>query len=236
MKHLFTDRVHRLPRIWSNNELKKFAHMFEGDIVNVSAWRDEDKQGSHYEDYFTNSTSYSRTNFKAEANGLQGTDNEIFLDLGKTLPPDLKSKFDVVFNHTTLEHIFETDTAFENLCQMSKDIVITIVPFVQQYHSHYGDFWRFTPELIKRLYEKNDFELVYQSFNNHKSASVYIFSIASRTPSKWKGKIIDWEFSCLDPKPVIQEPYAGCHAIPNPRYRAIMWAKRVIKSILRVDK
>ena len=208
------DHVHKVPRVWSNRELEKVAHLFKGKVVNVSGWKDVDKQGRHYRDYFTGATSYTITNFKAEARGFQGFDNEIFLDLEADLPAELEGAFDVVFNHTTLEHIYEMRKAFENLCRLSSDVVIIVLPFVQQYHSDYGDYWRFTPLATKRMFEDNGFTLVYQSFNSDKASSVYTFSIATRNPEKWKDQF-DWTFSCVDPTGRGPEPYIGCHAIPR---------------------
>jgi hypothetical protein len=54
-----------------------------GNIVNVSGWRDEDKEGGTYrERHFTRATDYWITNWKAEARGLHGDlPNEQFLDL-----------------------------------------------------------------------------------------------------------------------------------------------------------
>ena len=52
----------RLNREWSNDELKKFAHLFKGDIVNVSAWKDEDKEEGFYRQYFDRAKSYKITN------------------------------------------------------------------------------------------------------------------------------------------------------------------------------
>jgi hypothetical protein len=69
---LFVDRIHCLPRIWSNRELARLAGWFPGDVVNVSAWRDEDKEGRHYRDYFTAATHYNLTNYKPEMRGFQG--------------------------------------------------------------------------------------------------------------------------------------------------------------------
>lgn len=183
---MFVDRIYRLPRLWSNSELRKYSHLFSGKVVNVSAWQDQDKEGNFYKDYFKNATSYSLTNFVSDARGFQGYENEIFLDLEKELPPSLYHQFDVVFNHTTLEHVFQINTAFSNLCKMSKDVLIIVVPFLQPYHSDYGDYWRFSPLAIKRILHDNNFEIVYQSFNNDKKSSVYIFTIASRNISKWK--------------------------------------------------
>jgi hypothetical protein len=223
---LFVDRVHRLPRIWSNRELERFAGLFEGDVVNVSGWKDIDKEGRRYKDYFTRAASYSVTNFKAEVKGMQGLENEIFLDLERELPPELAQRFDVVFNHTTLEHVYEARTAFANLCRMSRDVVIVVLPFLQPYHSTYGDYWRFSPLAVKRLCEENGFELVYQSFNNHPSSAVYVFSIATRQPGRWKGRF-DWTFSCEDPRTRREEPYIGCHALPNWRHRVARFVRRL---------
>jgi hypothetical protein len=224
---LFIDRIHRLPRVWSNRELEKYARLFGGDVVNVSGWRDVDKEGGHYKDYFPNATSYSITNYRADARGFQGFANEIFLDLEKELPPELFRRFDVAFNHTTLEHIFDIKTAFANLCNLSKDVVIIVLPFLQQYHADYGDYWRFTPLAIKRMFEENGLRLLYQSFNSHGMSSVYVFNIAARQPDKWKHHF-DWEFSVLDPKGSGSEPFIGCHAIPNFRHKAERLVKRLV--------
>ena len=48
----------RKPRIFSNEELLKFSHLFDGKIVNVSGWNDLDKQGRHYKNYFSKAVSY----------------------------------------------------------------------------------------------------------------------------------------------------------------------------------
>jgi len=183
---VFVDRIHRLPRIWSNRELARFAHLFAGDVVNVSAWKDEDKEGRRYRDYFSRARSYTITNFKTEARGFQGMDQEIFLDLEGDLPGDLAERFDVVFNHTTLEHIYDAQTAFRNLCRMSRDVVILVVPFLQPYHSDYGDYWRFSPLLVKRLLEDSGLEALYLSYNSHRRSSVYVFAVASRHPDRWR--------------------------------------------------
>ncbi|MES9893454.1 MAG: hypothetical protein ABW141_00950 [Candidatus Thiodiazotropha endolucinida] len=211
---IFIDRVHRLPRLWSNRELSKYANLFKGSVVNVSGWKDIDKEGHHYRDYFINASEYQITNYKEEARGFQGMENEIFLDLESELPEEMNARFDVVFNHTTLEHIYDIHTAFSNLCDMSSDIVILILPFIQQYHSDYGDYWRLTPLAIKRLFEDNDMSLVYQSFNNDKAASVYTFSIASKRSDKWQHHF-DWSFTCHDPSSDSHEPYIGCNAVGN---------------------
>lgn len=234
---IFEDRKFRLPRLWSNAELKKFAHLFTGDIVNVSAWQDSDKNGKRYKDYFVNCKSYSITNYKSEARGFQGTENEIFLDLTAELDENLKKKFDVVFNHTCLEHIFAVDTAFKNLCEMSSDIVITVVPFLQQMHADYGDFWRFTPTCIQKLFEKNHMTVLYSTFNSNVDASVYIFTIASHKPEKWAGLIqsnLEQNIVKFNEKIWLAdsyEPMVGSNSIPNIFGHLGYWFARLKRKI-----
>lgn len=182
----FTDRRFRLPRIWSNGELNKLAYLFHGDIVNISAWKDEDKQGGKYRDYFVNAKTYSITNYPG-VRGYAGRDGEIFLDLEADLPDELKLKFDLCYNHTTLEHIFDMKTAFASICDMSRDAVILVLPFSQQQHENesYKDYWRFTPTAIRALFMANGFTVVYESQNDHRNAAIYLFVMASRHPEKW---------------------------------------------------
>jgi len=218
---LLTRRVSKTPRFWSNEELRRYAHLFRGDVANVSGWRDEDKQGGHYRDYFPGATSYTITNFKAEARGFQGSPGEIFLDLEQPLAPELTGRFDVVFNHTVLEHVYECRTAFGNLCKLSRDVTIVVVPFLQPYHSTYGDFWRFTPLALQRMYAENGLELLYCSFNEHLVASVYLFAIGARHPERWASHFPDG-FSLASPK---TGKLAGDRAIP--------WVGANLRSILK---
>ena len=225
----FVDRIHRLPRLWSNHELARFAAWFPGAVVNVSAWKDEDKEGRHYRDYFTAATSYTLTNYKPEMRGFQGAPGEIFLDLAAPLAPDLIRSFDVVFNHTTLEHVFDVQAAFRNLCGMSRDVVILVVPFLQPYHGTYGDYWRFTPLLLQRLFSEAGFTPLYMSFNSHRAAAVYLFAIASAHPERWRDRF-DWKFSVEVSGALGDEPYVGCRALPNLRHRWALFIRRLLRS------
>lgn len=221
IQSLITDRKFRLPRNWSNREIERFASLFPGKVVNVSAWKDEDKQGRHYRDYFTAASSYHITNFVAEARGIQGAEGEIFLDLASPLPADLDQAFDCVFNHTTLEHIYEVHTAFSNLCRMSRDAVMIVVPFLQEMHAGYGDFWRFTPTCLQRMFEQNGFTSIYTSYNNHFMASVYVFMIAVRDPDRWRDRIASNNTGGIVPytaRPTLHDPFdhfVGCNAVPS---------------------
>mgnify|MGYP000285859849 CR=1 FL=1 len=171
-----------IPRIWSNSELKKFSGHFKGNVINVSAWKDKDKEGYYYRDYFSKASEYWTTNLISE-----DVENEILLDLSIPLKEELHEKFDVVFNHTVLEHVFELETAFNNLCDLSNDIVIIVVPFLQEEHGIYGfgDYWRFTPQAIDKLFKLNDMETIYINYNNHKESSIYVFAIGSKKKHKW---------------------------------------------------
>ncbi|MBO6606955.1 hypothetical protein [Psychroserpens sp.] len=221
------DRVYRLPRVWSNRELSKFAHLFKGSVANVSGWKDIDKEGKHYKDYFTNASEYVITNYLSEVKGIQDADKEIFLDLTKPVPKELINRFDVVFNHTVLEHVYEVHQAFENICLMTKDIAIIVVPFLQEMHADYGDFWRFTPLTMDRLFNENAMEMMYCSFNSHENASVYLFCIATKNKNKWQD-IIPQSKSHIDPfKKGQHRNFVGCHAIRNPNTEGI------IRKILR---
>ena len=123
--NFFVDSKFRKPRIWSNKELIKFKDFFYGDALNVSGWQDLDKEGSTYRNkYFVNCDNYYISNFKSSDRGYQGNlRNEFFLDLESNLPKELLFKFNIVFNHTTLEHVFNFKKAFENICNLSNDLL-----------------------------------------------------------------------------------------------------------------
>lgn len=181
-------RTSRLSRIWSNEELKKIAHLFQGDIVNVSGWDDRDKQGDYYKNYFSSKDEYYITNLGIGERGYQNQHNEIELDLTNSLPDDLFKRFSVVYNHTTLEHIFDVLRAFENICNMSKDIVIIVVPFAQNEHGQnsWGDYWRFCPGALRELFSRHGFYVIYESESPFRNAGIYLFFVASRFPNKWE--------------------------------------------------
>jgi hypothetical protein len=188
LKRHLVDRRFRLARHWSNDELRRLGRHLGGDIVNVSGWRDEDKDGGHYRDYFPNAASYVLTNYTG-TRGAQGTTGEIALDLTGPLPSELEGRFDVVFNHTTLEHIYEVQTAIANLAAMSRDLVLVVVPFAQVQHEldSFQDFWRFTPTVLERAFGEHGLTPVYCSSNDDRNAAVYVVFAASRHPAKWAG-------------------------------------------------
>jgi hypothetical protein len=212
-KPFFIDRVHRVPRLWSNRELARVGDLFEGDVVNVSAWRDEDKAGGHYRDYFPRARSYSLTNFRADMRGYQGIDGELFLDLEQPLPETLTARFDVVFNHTTLEHVYDFRTAFANMSAMTRDAFIIIAPWLQPFHGDYGDYWRFSPLALSRLMVDNGLTPARITWNDDRRASVYIFAIGVREKDKWRDV---FEFDCAPEDLVRPKRYAGREALHAP--------------------
>ncbi len=94
---------------------------------------------------------------------------------------------------------------------MSKDIVIIVVPFLQQQHAEYGDYWRFTPLTLKKLFEKNNMEMIYVNFNDNDKAAIYIFAIGSKHSQKWK-KILNHPDNKIK---IIDRYYVGENFINN---------------------
>jgi hypothetical protein len=155
-------------------------------VVHGAGDHDEDKAGRHYRDHFPAASSYHVTNYKG-FRGATGAEGEIFLDLAGELPPELAQRFDVVFNHTTLEHIYDVRAAFRHLCEMTRDIVIVVVPFAQVTHwsESFGDFWRFTPMGLRRMYEENDLTVVHEAAGPPRGEPIYLLFVGSRHPERW---------------------------------------------------
>lgn len=184
-------RIHREwdARPWSNSELRRWAPLAQGDVINVSGWKDLDKQGGRYRDYFNARSSYTVSNHTGAAGYTEGLDvPQISLDLSRKLPSELEQKFDCVFNHTTLEHVYEIHRAVENLCRLSRDLVIVVVPFIQVVHTEeqsFLDYWRTTPYALQRLFEENGLKAIYLSTNDNPVYNNYIFCVATRRPDHW---------------------------------------------------
>ena len=194
MMRIRVDRQFRITRLWSNRQMKKLAPLFAGDVVNVSAWDDRDKEGGKYKNYFSKASGYYYTNYTG-TRGYQQQENEYLVDLTKDLPKELYQRFDVVFNHTTLEHIFDIRKAFENLCNMTKDVSIVVVPFSQVQHEteSYKDYWRFTPSCMREMFRENGLEVIYEAESKDKKAAIYLLFVASRNPRKWKEQMPKYE-------------------------------------------
>lgn len=177
------------PRKYTNRILKKYLKYLGGDIINVSGWKDADKCGEFYRDYFGNVKSYTISNIEGE-NGMpkeQEPKNKwVLLDLEKMLPEELSKKFDVIFCHTVLEHIFYPQIALDNLVKLTKDVIILVIPFSQGVHftSSYGDYFRITPLYLKRYFADLGFSMLLCEANEQPFTSVYMVFITSRFPEK----------------------------------------------------
>lgn len=189
------------PRIFSNTMLRKYGSAVGGAVINVSGWDDQDRQGGRYQDYFPNKTSYTISNAPTEGKGFGSVQDrsvqEIELNLLNPLPEYLHHAFDVVFNHTTLEHVFEPHIAMKNLCAMSRDTVILVVPVLQQIHHSpsYGDYWRPTTMAVAKLFLENGFEPLVIACNDQPFAPIYCFALAVRTPTKHADIVPSLEFN-----------------------------------------
>lgn len=183
-----------MPRRWSNRELRRLGPLFRGRVINVSGWQDSDKEGGHYRSYFPHADEYRISNYRGGDRGFQGMEGEIELDLSAPVPEDLRGQFDVVFNHTTLEHVFDVQTAVRGLCDLSSDVVITVVPVAQAQHDSqtWGDYWRFTPTAVRALFSLHALSVVYESVNRHRNAGIYLVTVASRRPDRWHESMPDW--------------------------------------------
>lgn len=187
------------PRRWSNAELRRVGGLFDGAVVNVSGWRDEDKEDGTYRRYFPRATSYDVTNYWGSSTANDGLEGALFLDLEAPLPEELKGRFDVVFSHTVLEHIYAASTAVANLAAMTRDVMITVVPFMQDEHytgELYGDYWRYTPLGLKRMLSEHGLEVIYLSSNDTPWYPIYLFCVASRRPDAWRDAFpapYDWD-------------------------------------------
>ena len=110
---------------------------------------------------------------------------DIALDLAQPLPRELERSYEVVFNHTVLEHIEDPVFAFEQIAAMSTDLVISVVPFKQKLHFEsgmYGDWQRFTPFGMRKLHERNGFQVIYESYTPRPALDVYLFYVGAREP------------------------------------------------------
>jgi len=186
-------------RHWSNKELRRLAPLFSGDVLNLSGWKDEDKQGGTYREYFKNATSYTISNCPGEDRSSdidEACQEKVSIDLMAEIPDGLKAGFDVVFNHTVLEHVFDCFKAFANMCLLSRDVIISVVPFSQLQHDanvSYGDYWRFCPAAMRKLYSINGLSIIYESAAPFKDAAIYLLFVGARHPAVWKTILPDYK-------------------------------------------
>lgn len=218
------NRTAQVARYWSNEELQRLSAIVSGDVLNVSGWRDEDKQGRHYRDYFPQARSYTVSNYYGEC-GLQNAAGEVLLDLNKPLLPSLQWKFDAVLCHTVLEHVFDVWTAFANLALLTRDLLIVIVPFCQIQHelASFGDYWRFTPTCLRELYARTGLTVIYEGANKDFACGNYVMFCGARHAERHCGRLRDFEPLGL------QGTWIGRHWIV--RLLPKLWIRRVNSSV-----
>ncbi len=171
LKHLTRDLE---PRVWSNREIDRIGAEVTGDVVHVSAWLDEDKEGRRYRDYFPQARSYTTTNVGGQRG--EGGEADLHLDLTRPLPSELERAFDLVFNHTTLEHIPAVHVALDNLFAMTRSDLLLVVPFMQVEHwecPSFGDYWRLTEHALVQASLDRGFEVVSLSSNHNPVWPIY---------------------------------------------------------------
>ncbi len=184
------------PRNASNAVLREICPLFQGHVVNVSGFMDEDKEGGHYKDYFPNAASYTITNYAGSAEVGDGAPGSIYFDLVGPAMTEMDKRFDTAICHTVLEHIQDIPAAFANLSFITKETLIIVVPFVQDEHYSpgiFGDYWRYTPLGLKELYAQHGFEMKYLYANDTPWYPVYLTAVGVRPgveieglpPSPW---------------------------------------------------
>lgn len=185
----------RNARHWSNGEIKRAISPLEGvdSVLNVSGFDDRDKQGGVYRDYFHFAGSYSLSYYPSDVckgRADISNNNKIQVDLMKSLSDELLSRFDLVFNHTVLEHVKNPFVAYSNIVKMSNDLVLTVVPFRQQFHfipGQFGDYFRITPMGMRLLNELNGMTELFESTTPSPAGEIYIVSLATKLPEAHLG-------------------------------------------------
>lgn len=183
---MFNNYLRRFnPRSWSNDELRfVLSHCPKGGrVVNVSGWQDRDKEGGLYKDYFPRPTLYHISNYEGDAARGAAARTDLVLDLTKPLAAAYENKYDIVFNHTVLEHLEEPTFAFTQIGKLTTDMIVTVVPFKQKLHFEYGmfgDYYRFTPFSMRRLHAQNGFSVLYESYTPRPSLDVYLLYVGTR--------------------------------------------------------
>jgi len=178
----------REARLWSNQEIRIVAGHIKGRVINISAWEDQDKEGGQYRDYFRNASQYQTSNFQGwRGDGIVSDYN---LDLEGDVHEELLHAFDLVLNHTTLEHVFDIHKAMRNLCSLSKDAVMIVVPFMQHLHGPEDrDFWRPSPYALRRIFKDNGFQIIRETAGPAGGNVRYLFYLASCRPESWQGRL-----------------------------------------------
>ena len=86
--------------------------------------------------------------FALDASNFEGA--EFVHDLNQPLPPELKERFDVVYDGGTLEHVFNFPVALKNCMEMLRPGGRLIIHTIANNYCGHG-FYQFSPELFFRV-------------------------------------------------------------------------------------
>lgn len=77
---------------------------------------------------------------------------------------------------------------------MTTDAAIICIPWTQLIHimeGKFGDYWRFTPECLERLFLPHGLKTVCHHGTDIPGSSVYFISVFSRSPSRYSHLMSD---------------------------------------------
>ena len=170
-------------RTYSNVCLKRILALLNvTSVLNVSGWDDGDKEGGRYSDYFSQKVSkYEVSHFENDYLRSDTDLSKMVINL-EDLNYQAVEKFELVFSHTVLEHVFDQQNAFRIMCSLAEKYVVGVVPMINVLHweKTYDDYWRFTPHGIRKLFENNEFKLVHLEIGPTSSISQYIIFVGVR--------------------------------------------------------
>jgi hypothetical protein len=170
-------------RTYSNVSLKRILPLLDvTSVLNVSGWDDGDKEGGRYSDYYPQKvTKYEVSHFENDYLRSDTDLSKIVINL-EDVNYQAVEKFELVFSHTVLEHVFDQQNSFRIMCNLAEKYVVGVVPMINVLHweETYGDYWRFTPHGIRKLFENNEFKLVHLEIGPTSSISQYIIFVGAR--------------------------------------------------------
>lgn len=178
-------------RAWSNDELRRLGPWFRDgcEVINVGGWLDRDKDGGRYADYFPRARVYHVANYERDqAKGAVASD--LFLDVSQPLPDALAGRYDVALSHTVLEHLPDPAFSFRQIARLTRDLIVTVVPWKQKLHfspGNFGDYFRMSPFVMRRWHEEAGFTILWESFTPPPSLDTYLLYLASRRPEAYEG-------------------------------------------------
>ena len=170
-------------RTYSNVSLKRILPLLNViSVLNISGWDDGDKEGGRYSHYFSQKVNkYEVSHFENDYLRSDTDISKMVINL-EDINYQAVEKFELVFSHTVLEHVFDQQNAFRIMCSLAEKYVVGVVPMINVLHweETYDDYWRFTPHGIRKLFENNEFNLVHLEIGPSLSISQYIIFVGAR--------------------------------------------------------